>query len=284
MSTSDQRQRAKSIRIPTNGPAIHAQVHPGTGPYLLLIHGISNSGFSWSPVIEDLGEHFTPLTIDLRGHGESAKPGQGYLYDDYIADLEAVIAYLALEPILIVGHSLGGIIGLWWAARHPDDAAAIVIEDSPLRSGQAFMPSFDQWIELNGMDVSSLREYYATTYPEWSDQHVDVRTRTMHETAPAVFSELRADSLAHHGVDRIAEITSIRSPVLLVHGDIESGSSVMPGDVEAFRSRLANARTVRIPGGNHSLHRDFREQFLAAAVPFLTQHASRQPAAAIRAG
>jgi pimeloyl-ACP methyl ester carboxylesterase len=253
---------------------IHARIHPGSGPALVLIHGISSSGDVWLPVLEALGERFTPVTFDLRGHGASGKPDRGYLYGDYIGDLDRLLAALGLDRPLILGHSLGGLIALWWAAKQPDRAAAMVIEDSPLRSGEDFRHAFDNWIRLNAMSKDELRAAYAAEHPGWKPAALDLRTEQMHAAAPPVFAELKADSMAHDGVDRIAEIDGIVSPVLLIHGDIDAGGMVHEEDAEAVASRLANATAARIPGGNHGLHVEHTRAFLALAVPFLEQHAA----------
>ncbi len=245
----------------------------GHGPPLLLIHGISSAGSVWNPIIPALAAEFTPIAIDQRGHGASDKPESGYLYDDYIADLDGVLDALRLDHPLIVGHSLGGIVTLWWAAKHPDRAAALVIEDSPLHSGQDYMPAFDEWLMLNAMPEEDLRAHYAEEYPEWPPELVLERARLMANTARNVFAELRADSLAHDGVDRIAEISGIQSPTLLVHGDLDAGGMVAPDDALAFEKRLGNANAIRIAGGGHTLHRERRDEFLAAILPFLRQHA-----------
>jgi pimeloyl-ACP methyl ester carboxylesterase len=254
---------------------IAVRIWEGNGPPLLLIHGISSAGSVWNPIIPELVREFTPIAIDQRGHGASDKPESGYLYDDYIGDLEGVLDALKLEHPLIVGHSLGGIVTLWWAAKHPDTAAALVIEDSPLRSGQVFMPAFDEWLMLNAMPEEDLRAHYAEEYPEWPPELVLERARLMANTARNVFVELRADSLAHDGVDRIAEISAIQSPALLVHGDPDAGGMVDPEDAIAFGQRLGNAHSIRITGGGHTLHRERREEFLAAILPFLRQHAAQ---------
>lgn len=259
--------------VDLDGHRIAVRTWEGSGPPVLLIHGISSAGSVWNPIIPELVTEFTPIAIDQRGHGASSKPESGYLYDDYIRDLEGVLAALQLDRPLIVGHSLGGIVTLWWAARHPDTAAALVIEDSPLRSGQVFMPAFDEWLMFNAMPEEDLRAHYAEEYPEWPPELVLERARLMSTTARNVFAELRADSLAHDGVDRIAEISGIQSPTLLVHGDLQTGGMVAPEDVIAFEQRLGNARSVRIVGGGHTLHRERRNEFLAVVLPFLRQHA-----------
>lgn len=247
----------------------------GNGPRLLLIHGIGSAGSTWNPVIADLVPEFAPITIDLRGHGHSSKPERGYLYGDYIQDLDGVLDALGMRHPLIVGHSLGGIVALWWAASHPDRAAALVVEDTPLRSGLSFIPAFDTWLKLNTMEPDALRTHYATEHPGWSRELVDERAAQMTTTARNVFAELRADSLAHHGVDRIAEIEEIISPTVLIHGDLEAGGMVVPGDAVALVRRLPKAKAIRIPDGGHTLHREWRKEFLAAARPFLREHAHR---------
>ncbi len=265
--------RAEEIELDTHRIAI--RTWEGDGPRIILIHGISSAGSAWNPVIPELAAEFTPVAIDMRGHGESSKPERGYLYDDYIGDLQGVLNALGMKRPLIMGHSLGGIVTLWWASRHPDTAAALVIEDSPLRSGLSFMPAFDSWLELNALPDTELRARFAAENPYWSADLLDERTALMSTTARNVFSELRADSLAHHGVDRLAEIEAIRSPALLIHGDLTNGGMVVPSDADAFARRLPNARAIRIPGGGHTLHRERREEFLAAALPFLREHARR---------
>jgi pimeloyl-ACP methyl ester carboxylesterase len=252
---------------------IHITGYHGNGPQVLLIHGISSDGGGWDPVIDDLARDFTPITMDLRGHGRSGKPDSGYLYNDYIGDLDHVLAALQIDAPLIIGHSLGGLITLWWAARHPDRARALVIEDSPLRSGEDFRPAFENWIRLNAMPYDELAALYASENPGWDAEMVESRARAMHVTHRAVFAELMQDSMAHHGQDRIAEITGIQSPVLMVHGDIDTGGMVHPDDAEALPDRLPDATTYRIAGGGHTLHRSSREDFLDAAVPFLLAHA-----------
>lgn len=248
---------------------MHVTTYVGNGPELLLIHGIGSSSAGWDPVIDDLAGSFSPITVDLRGHGQSEKPESGYLYEDYVGDIEGLLRELDIPNPRIIGHSLGGILTLWWAAKHPSPAASLVIEDSPLRSGEDFRPAFDGWLELNAMPLDALRAHYASENPGWSPEMVEARAWDMNNTKRAVFEELRADSLSNEGTDRIEEIENITSPVLLIHGDDETGGMVHPEDIVAFPQRLPNARTHRIPGGNHTPHRSSRDEFLAAAIPFL---------------
>ena len=215
----------------------------------------------------------SPITFDLRGHGQSGKPERGYL-DDYIGGLDAILEALPIERPLIAGHSLGGIVTLWWAARHPGSAAGLVIVDSPLRSGRDFMPAFDGWLAQNAMTPESTALYLEKN-PAWTEEQARQGAIVMTGTARNVFVELRADSLANDGGDRLAEILHVTSPVLLVRGEPESGSMVHPEDAADFATRLPNARVVTIPGAGHALHRERMDEFLAVALPFLRDCAAR---------
>ncbi len=256
-------------RVKVGDQCITLRHWSGSGPPLLLIHGIGSTGSSWETAVPALSDVVTPIALDLRGHGHSGKPEHGYLYDDYIADIDALLDALAIERPLLMGHSLGGIIALWWAARHPDRAAGIVVADSPLRSGYDFAPAFDGWLRQNAMPVPELVDWYLSEHPDWTVERARARAEVMTGTARNVFVELRADSLAHDGVDRLAEIEHVTSPILFVRGDPETGSMVVPADAAAFEARLPNARVARIPCAGHAMHRTHTEAFMTLALPFL---------------
>ena len=262
-------------RIPGRNVEIAATEYPGGGPRVVLVHGIGSSGAAWNNVISDLAKNFTPITIDQRGHGESGHPDHGYLYADYIGDLEAVLDYFEMDRPLIVGHSLGGIVALWWAARHPDRAAALVIEDSPLRSGESFRSAFEGWLELNTLSENDAAEQYRGENPQWSDDLIRLRAHQITSTSRGVFSELFADSMAHEGVNRIDEIAGIGSPILLIHGDIDAGGMVEPDDAKELKSRLANVELAHLPGANHRIHAERADEFVALTTDFLRKHAQQ---------
>lgn len=262
-----------AIRVGVGDHHITLHRWPGDGPEVLLIHGISSSGESWRPVLAALGEHLTPVTIDLRGHGHSARPDSGYLYEDYAADLDAALAHLGLDHPLVIGHSLGGLVALWWASQHPDRARALVIEDSPLRSGEDFRSTFDAWIAQNAMPVEELAAAYREKNPALTVAEALRRATIMTGTAREVFTELREDSLANHGTDRIALFERIKSPILFISGDPASGGMVHPDDLAAFSRRVPHVEVAQVAGAGHSIHAEHPGTFVDLVVPFLQRHA-----------
>ena len=260
------------MHIGTDDHQLHVSRWDGNGPPALLIHGIGSSGTGWNDLSPLLADFLEPYAIDLRGHGQSAHPDSGYLYDNYIDDLDRLLPALEISNPILIGHSLGGIVALWWAARHSHQAAAVVAIDSPLRSGEEFRPAFDAWIAQNAMPVDDLAAHYLQNNPEWTADRARRRAEIMTSTAPGVFWELKDDSMHHHGVDRIAELEQIEAPVLLIRGDPRCGSLVHPADADALVTRLPNAEVMVIPDGTHSLHRQFPQEVVDAIRSFLARH------------
>lgn len=254
-----------------NGVDVAVRDYPGRAgaPSLVLLHGIGGSGESWLPVVDHLARHFRLLVPDLRGHGESDHPEDGYHVPDYASDLEGLLDAFEIERPLLLGHSLGGLISLTWATSHPTKAAGIALEDPPLRGGPRVLPLFDDWITLNQMDPGALAIHYATEHPGWSAADCQRRANGMTSVALPVFSEMRHENVAPDQEDRINPLKVIESPILLVHGDIETGGMVTADDAIRFETELPNATALRIPGASHSIHRDRLQELLDAVVPFL---------------
>ena len=104
-----------------------------------MIHGLASTQHIWDLVIPRLENRFRITTYDQRGHGESAKPSDGYDFATVTGDLRRVIrATKAARPVL-VGHSYGANVALEYAVRHPGDVAAVVCVDGGMGSMSEMM-------------------------------------------------------------------------------------------------------------------------------------------------
>ena len=245
--------------------------HPGRPPVVLL-HGIGSRGQSWWPVIDSLAEHFHLYQLDLRGHGASGKPTSGYRMEHYAADLDAALDALDLSEPRIMGHSLGALVTLVWASEHPSRAAALVVEDPSLHTPPDILDAFAGWQQLAALTPAEAAAWYRQQYPDWIDADCLRRAETITATAPGVFAELRDEAehaLATGTTDRTHILAGVQSPALLLHGNVELGSMVAPGDAERFAQIMPRGRTIEISHAGHSLHRDATEAFLEAVIPFL---------------
>jgi len=94
---------------------------------LLLIHGNVGSSRWWEPVWEQLAKSYTVVRADLRGCGQSEKPGVGNSVPQYSADMRALIRELGLKNVVVVGHSLGGAVTMDMVVTEPELMQGMVL-------------------------------------------------------------------------------------------------------------------------------------------------------------
>ncbi|MDQ2754182.1 MAG: alpha/beta fold hydrolase [Actinomycetota bacterium] len=102
----------------------------GSGPTILLIHGIAGSSRSWQSAMALLAHDFDVIAPDLIGHGESAKPLGDYSLGAYASGLRDLLAVLDVERATFVGQSLGGGIAMQMAYQYPELCERLVLVDS----------------------------------------------------------------------------------------------------------------------------------------------------------
>jgi len=91
----------------------------GSGPVILLIHGIGDNSSSWEPVHSCLARRFTVIAPDLLGHGQSDKPRADYSVAAYANGMRDLLSVLGIERVTVVGHSLGGGVAMQFAYQFP---------------------------------------------------------------------------------------------------------------------------------------------------------------------
>jgi pimeloyl-ACP methyl ester carboxylesterase len=96
---------------------------------VVLLHGLGDSGPDWDPVLNGLAAAFRVFLLDLRGHGDSDRPGDysfELMRDDVLGFLDAV----PLERVALVGHSMGAVVAVLVAHAAPDRVTHLVLEDA----------------------------------------------------------------------------------------------------------------------------------------------------------
>src|SRR3546814_19606951 len=93
-------------------------------PTLILVHGGFDHARSWDWTARALAKDYHVVAPDLRGHGDSAWSAEGsYMIANCVYDLAQLIEQLGREPVILVGHSLGGSVALRYAGLFPDRGA-----------------------------------------------------------------------------------------------------------------------------------------------------------------
>lgn len=104
-----------------------AFVRTGSGPALLLLHGLGCDHTTWAPVIAELSERYTVIAPDLLGHGRSDKPRADYSIGGYANGMRDLLTVLGVDKVTVVGHSFGGGVAMQFAYQFPERTERLML-------------------------------------------------------------------------------------------------------------------------------------------------------------
>jgi pimeloyl-ACP methyl ester carboxylesterase len=256
----------------SNGPVqIHYEV-AGTGPPLMLIHGWTSSGADWDRLgyVPAFAEHFTTITMDLRGHGQTSAAAEfnDLVVNTLAADVGMVLDALDLSQAAIFGYSMGGMTALVYALEHPERISALVAGAANIDSDRAYYTRM--WAQrpplyrriIPGLRRRFLRLVSAVRRP--ADRGPDWMQLAQ---ASGLSREQSWDQYLTNHEELRSRASLITAPTLLVQGsrdplfDIEAG--------RAFAEGLSNGTFVEVPGIGHELQ-DRSDVLLPIVMEFLT--------------
>ena len=206
----------------------------GTGPAVVFTHGFGRTGATWASQSAALAGDHHVVTWDLRGHGRSDTPAADYTREDALADLGAVVdAAMATsgEPVLLVGHSLGGYLSLAYTLGRPETVRGLAL----LSTGPGFRNS------------ASRDEYNRSMEKVTAASGLPARVGKV---------AVQQDSMV---IDRLDEITC---PTVLICG--AEDRPVYLAGVRYLAGRLPDASLVEIEGAGHEPHLDRPDEVTAA--------------------
>ena len=254
----------------------------GAGKPVVLIHGWPLSGRAWEPQVPALIEAgYRVINYDRRGFGGSSQPWQGYDYDTFAADLDALLTHLDLTEVTLAGFSMGGgevvryiatygeariakaVLAsavpplLYKSADNPDgglDDATIETFETAVKTDRiAFLDEFTKnFFSANGeLKVSEAQRAYALDIAAFASPK---------GTLDCIGAFARTDFRA--------DLPKVTVPTLVIHGDADA---IVPFEVSGRRSAelIAGAQLVVIKGGPHGVNASHTKEFNDALLAFL---------------
>ena len=262
-----------SLAIETRGPA--------GAPAVLFAHGFGQSRHAWVRAAESLAEHgWRTVTFDARGHGNSSRVKDGrYELEQFVDDLRVVARSLEAPPVL-VGASMGGLLGLVAAGEtHPAPFRALVLVDITPRWEAAGVERMLGFMRANPQGFASLDEAAAEVAAYLPQRR---RRKDRYELAQLLrrggdgrlrwhWDPAMLDTVAREGERHQQRLLNaarnIDVPTLLVSG---GRSDIVSRDTVAeFLDAVPHATHVQIPHATHTLAGDDNVSFAAAIEPFL---------------
>ncbi len=255
----------------------------GSGSPVVLIHGWPLSGRSWEnqvPALVDAGHRV--ITYDRRGFGDSSQPWDGYDYDTFAADLDALLTHLDLSDATLVGFSMGGgevvrYIGNYGTARVAKAVLAAAVppylyksDDNP--EGGLDDATIQQFQDGVRGDRLGFLDGFTTTFftaGERSDLISEPTRLYNREIAAFASPKGTLDCITAFGrTDFRDDLAKVTVPTLVIHGDSDA---IVPFEVSGKRSHetIEGSSLVLIEGGPHGVNATHPEQFNRALLDFL---------------
>jgi pimeloyl-ACP methyl ester carboxylesterase len=214
---------------------------------LVMVHGLAtNLAFWYFNYAPEFSRRFRVTLLDLRGHGRSEMPAEGYSPTDLARDLGGLLDHLGIDKAHLVAHSFGGVVALKFACEQPQRVRSLVLADchiaavrrlGPQRDwpyGQAIQPILDR----HGLDLDTTHPYFGyhliTRMAQWQLQGTEVPAelaelvnpllgRSARQTAKQWLALMDGTSAKAQmmGDDGLAldELRKLRHPILALYGD-----------------------------------------------------------------
>jgi aminoacrylate hydrolase len=250
-----------------------------------LLHGVGGGAWSWKPQRAVLAERCAVFIWEGRGHGEAARVPDAGLADYWQDAVEALAAIRerGLQPVTVVGHSMGGLLALRLATEFPAAVAGVVLIDPVYApdgsaghvpgllgslAAAAFSPLFRS-IAANGRVARTLSRWIFTNAFEnrarleaaWVDQRTQV---------PVEYPRmLREAFTGPTGIEIRDDASAVEAPTLVLEGSSGRKAPRFPGLVEALRRRLGPRFRYEAIAGGHYLQLDAPEAVNALLLQWI---------------
>jgi len=243
-----------------DGVSLYYEVH-GEGPVVLLTHGYSATSQMWKGQIGALEDHYTVVTWDMRGHGQSDYPeDQGaYSEEATVADMAALLDEVGADKAVIGGLSLGGYMSLAFHLKHPDRTKALLIIDTG--PGYKNDVARDGW---NKNAIARAERVEADGLPDATKGSAEVRL-ARHRDATGLARAARG-MLTQRDARVIESLPNVAVPSVVIVG---ADDTPFLAASDYMAAKIPGAKKVVIPDAGHSANIDQPAHFNAALLDFL---------------
>ncbi len=225
----------------------------GAGDPVLLIHGGLGNADIWANQVIDLMKDHLVIVADSRGHGRSTRTEAPYGYDLMSSDYLALLDYLKIAKVDLVGWSDGGIIGLDIAMSHPE------------RLDHLFAQAAN--ITTDGVDPKVATDAVFGSYIEWMGQDYAVMSPTPDQFDAFVAQISNMWATEPNWSD--AQVAAIGVPTAIVAGEFDE--AILRPHTEKIASLIAGSKLVLLPQASHFAMLQAPEEYTAAVRAFIDQ-------------
>ncbi len=246
----------------------------GEKPPIVLAHGITDMGLCWGQLASDLESDYDLIMYDAYGHGKSDRIDPSKRFD-LSEDLFDLITALKLEKPAVIGHSMGAATAAGFAAAHPDQLSALILEDPPWSDqkldDKLLNNTMQEWKKRNlsakEKSVKQLIKLKKKEPPKWEETILEAWAQAKHDVDPTIFDEY---PLKRTGWRSLAK--KITVPTLIIAGDHDLGAIVtLPLGIEAI-NLLKHGEFGHISQAGHCVRYEQYGPYLTMVKIFLEKN------------
>ena len=259
------------MKLRRDGVAL-GYVEAGSGdPPILLVHGWGTDRGVLKPLFEHVQSSHRVVSVDLRGFGESDAPDQSYSVQGYANDVAFIATELGVQRPVVIGHSMGGMIALDFAARYGDRLSAAVILEAMVVTPKAVVARVRHL--LDEVRTEGYREVVTGLMNYLTGTHFDAaeRARLVRFIASCRQNVLVSAMEDMVAFDSDAAAMRVKCPLLYV------GTNTTYADVVRFRELCPQLVTGQLVGCGHYFPLEVPEQLNAMVGRFLETHVVQPP-------
>ena len=256
-------------RVALDGITLAVKEWPGPakGSAIVCIHGLTANHTCWASMADALSPGHRLIAYDLRGRGESDKPDKGYSLELHGEDLGRLLDHFKLKTAVVMGHSLGAHIALWFAAKHPARVSKLVLVDGGLDVRAEILDSLRPAINRLGVEFPSLELFlnFIRQLPMFEGRWNDYLERYFRYDVETLPSGAVRSKVAKHAIEEeLANLErerlwvwhhQVRCPTLIFRapdGLLTPTDCLMTREEgEAMAHAIPKSRLVVVPKTNH---------------------------------
>ncbi|MBO8172933.1 MAG: alpha/beta hydrolase [Bacillaceae bacterium] len=243
-------------------------------PPVVLLHALASHSGWWKWVAPYLEKEYYLVAPDFRGHGQSRR-ADSYGYDDYAGDIEELAGKFD-RPYAIVGHSMGGYVGLKVASRGIRPPSALLIADMKIDSPKEELAGLHKASQKSGRIYDTLQDavaHYKLLPPQHTaptDRVEQLARECFHEQDDGRWGEhFDRRTLAIEKVESLSLAEQVNSPTWIVRA---KESPVMPAEGARELARIVDGPLHEMDGAYHHLPLEAPEAFAALIRNFMVEN------------
>lgn len=258
-----------SVLLKTGVRLRYAYQGDPNGIPVIMLHGYTDSWFSFSQVLPLLGQKFRVYTLDQRGHGESDRPIGGYAMQQFAADVVAFMDAMNIKQATIVGHSMGSFVAQHVAVQTPERVKRLVLVAT------ATTVHTNDLVRQLQREVNALTDpvpekfvyefQLSTAFQPLSNEFFHAVLKESMKLPAHVWREVMAEMMSP---DTGVELKKIKTPTLILWGDRDFFPR---SEQDSLLSALPNAELKVYKDTGHALHWERPEKFATDVQAFISQ-------------